>query len=33
MFHEHVSDDVWIDDDFYAYFVCMSELPWLVEDL
>ncbi len=33
MFYEHVSVHVWTNDDFYAYFVCISELPWPIEDL
>jgi len=33
VFYEHLSDHLWINDDFYASFMCINELPWLVEDL
>jgi hypothetical protein len=33
VFYEHVNDQVWINDDFYAFYVRIGELPWPYEDL
>jgi hypothetical protein len=33
VFYEHANDQEWIDDDFCAFYVCIGEFIWHIEDL